>query len=181
MQQVLPLERDSFDARDVLPGAHQGGIYFGSIGCAVISYPTMLVNSHNGARCYILPPNNTHPPLSPNVKAFNSSVIDERLLELAGELSEEHVASKFGLAGEEGGAAWKDVGMWSDSEWTLLVGKGLGSMSKNCFWFCDAPSANRPCRCACWSNEGKGLEVSAVCILTLHLRAQARLQVRPTC
>jgi proteasome activator subunit 4 len=57
--------------------------------------------------------------------------MDDRLLDLAGELSEEHVAAKFGDAGE-GGADWKDVGMWTEAEWTLLVGKGLGSMSA-CF------------------------------------------------
>lgn len=62
-------------------------------------------------------------------EAFNSSVIDDRLLELCGELSEEHVAGKSGDAGEEGGAERKDVGIWSETEWTMLVGKALGSMS----------------------------------------------------
>ena len=62
-------------------------------------------------------------------EAFNSSVIDDRLIELCGELSEEHVAGKSGDAGEEGGAELKDVGIWTEAEWTVLVGKALGSMS----------------------------------------------------
>jgi hypothetical protein len=57
--------------------------------------------------------------------------MDDRLLDLAGELAEEHVAAKCGDA-EEGGTDWKDVGMWTEAEWNLLVGKGLGSMSA-CF------------------------------------------------
>ena len=58
---------------------------------------------------------------------FNSSAMDDRLLELAGSLAEEHVA---GLNREEkGGAQWKDVGIWSQTEWNVLIGKGLGSMS----------------------------------------------------
>jgi proteasome activator subunit 4 len=79
-----------------------------------------------------LPPTHTHlyiPPLFKLWEAFNSSVMDDMLLELAGELSEEHVGGKAGLAGEEGGAEWKDVGIWTENQWTLIVGKGLGSMS----------------------------------------------------
>src|ERR1700734_3401711 len=79
-----------------------------------------------------LPPTHTHlyiPALFKIWEAFNSAVIDDRLLDLAGELSEEHVAGKAGSAGSEGGAEWKDVGIWSEEEWTFLVGKGLGSMS----------------------------------------------------
>ena len=64
-------------------------------------------------------------------EAFNSSVIDDRFLEMCGDLSEEHVAGKSGDAGESGGADYKDVGMWSQTEWTLLVGKALASMSKS--------------------------------------------------
>jgi proteasome activator subunit 4 len=80
-----------------------------------------------------LPPTHTHlylPSLFAIWEALNSSVIDERLLQFAGELSVEHVASTFGPAGVEGGARWKDVGIWSEKQWTLLVGKGLGSMSQ---------------------------------------------------
>jgi proteasome activator subunit 4 len=82
-----------------------------------------------------LPPTHTHiylPALFRLWEAFNSAIIDDRLLELAGDLSEEHVAGKFGIAGEEGGAEWKDIGIWTKNDWTMLVGKGLGSMSE-CF------------------------------------------------
>jgi len=57
---------------------------------------------------------------------FNSSAMDDRLLDLAGSLAEEHVA---GFNQEKGGAEWKDVGIWSQTEWNVLMGKGLGSMS----------------------------------------------------
>lgn len=81
-----------------------------------------------------LPPTHTHlylPALFKLWEAFNSSVVDDRLIELAAELSEEHVAGKFGIAGE-GGAEWKDIGIWSEDQWTMLIGKSLGSMS-TCF------------------------------------------------
>ncbi|KIJ68675.1 hypothetical protein HYDPIDRAFT_106916 [Hydnomerulius pinastri MD-312] len=61
-------------------------------------------------------------------EAFNSFSMDDRFLEMAGNLAEEHVAGKAGQFGEEGGAQWKDVGIWSDEEWTLLVSKGFESM-----------------------------------------------------
>ncbi|OBZ79732.1 Proteasome activator complex subunit 4A [Grifola frondosa] len=79
-----------------------------------------------------LPPTHTHlylPTFFKLWEAFNSSLIDDRLLELCGELAEEHIAGKSGDAGEEGGAEWKAVGIWSESEWTFLVGKALGSMN----------------------------------------------------
>ncbi|KAJ7785950.1 hypothetical protein B0H16DRAFT_1488659 [Mycena metata] len=78
-----------------------------------------------------LPPTHIHlylPTLLAFSKAFNSTIIDERVLELAGELSEEHVAGAAGPAGEEGGAKWKDIGIWSEADWNFLVGKGLTSM-----------------------------------------------------
>ncbi|KAL1709113.1 hypothetical protein EV121DRAFT_267575 [Schizophyllum commune] len=59
-------------------------------------------------------------------EAFNSSVLDDRFLELASELSERHVA---GSAGPEGGAPWKDIGIWTEDEWNLLIGKGFGSLN----------------------------------------------------
>ena len=62
-------------------------------------------------------------------EAFNSSLIDDRFVELCGELAEEHVAGQYGDAGEEGAAEWKTVGIWSEAEWTFLIGKALGSMS----------------------------------------------------
>ncbi|KAF8213422.1 hypothetical protein K438DRAFT_1750713 [Mycena galopus ATCC 62051] len=77
------------------------------------------------------PPTHIHlylPTLLAFAKAFNSTIIDERILELAGELSEEHVSGAAGLAGEEGGAKWKDIGIWSETDWNFLVGKGLTSM-----------------------------------------------------
>ncbi|KAL6304169.1 ARM repeat-containing protein [Sparassis latifolia] len=79
-----------------------------------------------------LPPTHVHlylPMLFKLWEAFNSSVIDDRLLELCGDLSEDHIAGIYGVAGEDGAAEWKDVGIWSESEWTMLVGKALGSMN----------------------------------------------------
>lgn len=79
-----------------------------------------------------LPPTHTHlylPALFKIWEAFNSSVLDDRLFELVGQLSEEHVAGTSGDAGERGGARWKDVGIWTEAEWMMLVGKGLASMN----------------------------------------------------
>ncbi|KZT23745.1 hypothetical protein NEOLEDRAFT_1135845 [Neolentinus lepideus HHB14362 ss-1] len=79
-----------------------------------------------------IPPTHCHlylPPLLKIWEAFNSTVVDDRLLELVGDLSEEHVAGQAGDAGEEGGARWKDVGIWSQEQWTFLMGKALGSMN----------------------------------------------------
>ncbi|KAJ6604293.1 hypothetical protein DFH09DRAFT_1300536 [Mycena vulgaris] len=78
-----------------------------------------------------LPPTHIHlylPTLLAFSKAFNSTIIDERILNLAGELSEEHVSGAAGPAGEQGGAKWKDIGIWSEADWNFLVGKGLTSM-----------------------------------------------------
>ena len=85
-----------------------------------------------------LPPTHTHlyiPALFKIWEAFNSGVLDDRLLEMCGECSEEHVSGTAGDAGQEGGAAWKDVGIWTESQWVTLVGKGLGSMSKSFSFF----------------------------------------------
>ncbi|KAG6866845.1 hypothetical protein C0991_008781 [Blastosporella zonata] len=79
-----------------------------------------------------LPPTHIHlymPALFKLWEAFNSSVIDDRVLDLAGLLSEEHVSGTSGDAGEEGGAQWKDVGIWTQAEWQVLISKGLGSMN----------------------------------------------------
>ena len=79
-----------------------------------------------------LPPTHTHlylPTIFKLWEAFNSSLLDDRLIEFMGELSEEHVAGTIGNVGVEGGAQWKDVGIWSETEWTVLMGKALGSMS----------------------------------------------------
>ncbi|KAI0275116.1 hypothetical protein BC834DRAFT_851157 [Gloeopeniophorella convolvens] len=79
-----------------------------------------------------LPPTHIHlylPAIFKLWEAFNSSLIDDRLIELVGGLSEEHVAGTSGKAGPEGGAPWKDIGIWSGTEWTVLVSKTLGSMN----------------------------------------------------
>ncbi|KAF8887975.1 hypothetical protein CPB84DRAFT_1684385 [Gymnopilus junonius] len=79
-----------------------------------------------------LPPTHTHlylPTLFKIWEAFNSAVMDDRLIELCADLSEEHVSGFSGDAGLEGGATWKDVGIWKQTEWNLLMGKGLGSMN----------------------------------------------------
>ena len=80
-----------------------------------------------------IPPTHTHlhlPTVFKLWEAFNSSVVDDRFVELCGELAEEHIAGQFGDAGLEGAAEWKAVGIWSEAEWTFLIGKTLGSMSK---------------------------------------------------
>ncbi|KAJ4476678.1 hypothetical protein J3R30DRAFT_3759946 [Lentinula aciculospora] len=61
-------------------------------------------------------------------EAFNSGILDERFLELAGELSEEFVAGPT-EDDAEGKAAWKDIGIWTETQWDVLIGKGLGSMN----------------------------------------------------
>lgn len=84
-----------------------------------------------------LPPTHTHlylPALFKIWEAFNSGVLDDRFLEMCGELSEEHVSGTAGDAGQEGGAPSKDVGIWTKSQWVTLVGKGLSSMSKSFFF-----------------------------------------------
>jgi hypothetical protein len=85
-----------------------------------------------------LPPTHTHlylPVLFRIWEAFNSFSMDDRFLELAGNLSEEHVAGKAGLAGEEGGAVWKDIGIWTHEEWLMLVSKGVESLCRS-FYQC---------------------------------------------
>lgn len=80
-----------------------------------------------------LPPSHPHlylPAVFTLWEAFNSFSMDDRFLELAGNLAEEHVAGKAGNFGEGGGAQWKDVGIWSEHEWTLLVSKGFESMCR---------------------------------------------------
>ena len=98
-----------------------------------------------------LPPTHTHlylPFLFKFWEAINSSLIDERLLYLAGQLAEEH------LEGHEEGrnAEWKDVGIWSQSEWDLLTTKGLGSMSTPPYEVMCACLTFR--RCSRWCQSG---------------------------
>ncbi|KAJ3001612.1 hypothetical protein NUW54_g6317 [Trametes sanguinea] len=80
-----------------------------------------------------LPPSHNHlymPMVFKLWEAFNSSVIDDRFVELCGELSEEHIAGPHSEFGPEGTAEWKTVGIWTEAEWTFLMGKTLGSMSE---------------------------------------------------
>ena len=89
-----------------------------------------------------LPPTHTHlylPALFKIWEAFNSGVIDDRLLEMCGELSEDHVSGTAGDAGQ-GGAPWKDIGIWTESQWATLVGKSLGSISSCLLFFKNFPS-----------------------------------------
>ncbi|KAG2149717.1 armadillo-type protein [Suillus cothurnatus] len=78
-----------------------------------------------------LPPTHTHiylPVIFRIWEAFNSHIMDDRFLEFAGILAEEHVTGQEGFAGEEGSAAWKDVGIWTQEEWLMLVSKGIESL-----------------------------------------------------
>ena len=73
------------------------------------------------------------PALFTIFEGFNSHVIDARMIEFAGELSEGHVAGLAGDFGEQG-MRWRDVGIWTQDQWTFLIGKCLGYMRK--FWLC---------------------------------------------
>lgn len=77
-----------------------------------------------------LPPTHAHlylPALFELWRAFNSHLIDDALLELCGELAEEHI---LGSVSGAGGSEWRDVGIWTDDQWHFLVTKALNSMSK---------------------------------------------------
>jgi proteasome activator subunit 4 len=52
------------------------------------------------------------------------------MLEIMGTLAVEHVAGKDSGEGHEGGAEWLDIGIFTDAQWTVLVGKCLGSFSE---------------------------------------------------
>jgi proteasome activator subunit 4 len=62
-------------------------------------------------------------------EAFNSSTMDDRLLDFCGALAEDNVAGKAGEGGEFA-AEWKDVGIWTEWQWNLISGKALSSLSK---------------------------------------------------
>jgi proteasome activator subunit 4 len=49
---------------------------------------------------------------------------------MCGDLAEEHVAGKAGIAGENS-MEWQDIGIWTQSQWSFLTGKALGSLSKS--------------------------------------------------
>lgn len=105
-----------------------------------------------------LPPTHTElylPPLFKLWEAINSSILDDRMIDLCGDLSEEHVAGKLGDAGEEGGAAWKDIGIWSENEWHILANKALGSMSKSAVHLSWGLVVDVNLRCPCWCHSCK--------------------------
>lgn len=88
-------------------------------------------------------------------EGFNSAFIDERFMELAGDLSRDHIAGPEGQYGNDGTAQWKDVGIWSNEQWNLLASKGLNMMSKT-------PGFLKDCvlikislfSCSCWCFKG---------------------------
>ncbi|PAV21860.1 ARM repeat-containing [Pyrrhoderma noxium] len=61
-------------------------------------------------------------------EAFNSNIVDDRMIEFMSDLAEEHVSGTAGHLGE-GGSAWQDVGIWKEDQWAFLMGKCLGSMN----------------------------------------------------
>ena len=63
-------------------------------------------------------------------EAFNSTVVDERLIHVMGNLAEEHCAGKLGRWGQEGGVDRRDIGIFTEQQWMMLMSKCLGSMSK---------------------------------------------------
>ena len=86
-------------------------------------------------------------------EALNSTSMDERMLELGGCLSEEHVAGKAGIAGDSA-AGWKDVGIWTQEQWTLLLTKGLSAMSTCCLRLSMCLLIDVSCRCSYWPRTG---------------------------
>jgi proteasome activator subunit 4 len=81
-----------------------------------------------------LPPAHAHlylPACFTVWKAFNSGSLDDRFMELCGELSEEHVSAPVASESEDGALVWKDVGIWSRAQWDIIVGKGLSSMGRS--------------------------------------------------
>jgi len=50
-------------------------------------------------------------------------------MEMCGDLSEELVSGSVALGSEEGGTVWKNVGIWTQAQWNILVRKGLTSLS----------------------------------------------------
>jgi proteasome activator subunit 4 len=70
-----------------------------------------------------LPPTNIRayvPALFALWRAFNSSVIDDRLLEFFADIAEEQA---------ESADEWREIGLWTEAEWTFLSSKMLNSMS----------------------------------------------------
>ena len=131
MQTILSCDGNTQHARNVLATSDKRGIIPWNLSLRVdLEFLPQTFLSMVPVLTSFLPPTHVHlylPMLFKLWEPFNSSAMDDRLLDLAGSLAEEHVA---GLNREEiGGAQWKDVGIWSQTEWNVLIGKGLGSMS----------------------------------------------------
>ncbi|KAF9452549.1 hypothetical protein P691DRAFT_696832 [Macrolepiota fuliginosa MF-IS2] len=62
-------------------------------------------------------------------EAFNSASLDEKFMELAGELSRDHITGPAGEFGNDGAVSWKDVGIWTTEQWNLMTSKGLNMMA----------------------------------------------------
>ncbi|KAI0067754.1 hypothetical protein BV25DRAFT_1834775 [Artomyces pyxidatus] len=88
-------------------------------------YHIIMAYLHEMARQFL-----TYDEYFPKASVIRSIVHPERRYGSLMELAEEHVAGTSGEAGPEGGAQWKDIGIWSEKEWTMLIGKALGSMTK---------------------------------------------------
>src|SRR5882762_8051939 len=59
-------------------------------------------------------------------RGFNSTASNDRMVELLGSLSEEHVAG----ACKEGSPEWQAVGIWSEDEWSFIVCKAFEVMGR---------------------------------------------------
>jgi proteasome activator subunit 4 len=55
-------------------------------------------------------------------EGLNSNVIDDSMLEFSGVLSEELISG-------DRCAETRDIGVWAESEWTLMIKKSFGSLS----------------------------------------------------
>lgn len=73
-------------------------------------------------------PHSYMPALFSIWEAFNSNIVDDRMIEFMSDLSEEHVQGMAGRLGESG-AHWLDVGIYNENQWAFLMGKCLGSMN----------------------------------------------------
>ncbi|KAG8905939.1 hypothetical protein FRB99_007944 [Tulasnella sp. 403] len=63
-------------------------------------------------------------------EAFHSYKIEDSILTALGALAVVHVAGKAGEFGPEGSLPWKDVGIFSDSEWAIIMRSCLASMNR---------------------------------------------------
>jgi proteasome activator subunit 4 len=51
------------------------------------------------------------------------------MLEMMGNLAVEHVAGMDNNDSHDSGVEWQDIGIFSETQWTVLIGKCLGSFS----------------------------------------------------